>query len=263
MEFSVSKEHGATFTRYGGKVTHPLTVVTLQGEETGKKVVTTAANKTGFWNATVENALYPMRADGTPDRLIAYYQKTDLTGSAPSAPVKGGEVEPILNYVEGYAYDSAGKPLPQAGVGFRQQATDKIVYVTTSDNTGYFKIPTRYLPTFGYELVFLPTGATEPTFMTTSVFTAKNAPLLKQKGVNLLTSRNDEFINPKSVPSQPVSKSSPAVEPTGLVMDLADKKASANMALLVASIVFLLLAGVGTVAFLIYKKQKSKDQPGV
>jgi len=182
-------------TIYYGIVTHPLTIVSLQAKESKKTVVSTTADKLGYWKINLSNENYPLKNDGTVDQLVVVYKKVDLTGKTVFDAIEDKVFEPILNYVEGYAYNSLKRILPFAKVGYRQQGNEDVIYITEADDKGYFKIPTRYLPTFSYDLAFLPSGKTDgPVFLSTSEFVSYNDSFLKRKNTNLLTKKSQEII---------------------------------------------------------------------
>jgi len=196
VSYSSSRTNNNTATNFTGRVTHPLTVITLKGELTEKIVATTFADKLGSWKILVNNINYPLKPDGSPDRLIVVYNKVDLTTNTQSTTgVNGLTLEPILTYVEGFAYDEDGKLLPLAKVGYHQLGTEKNVYITVSDSKGFFRIPTRYLPGFGYELIFVPSGSVAPVVFTTSQFAQKNIEYLKTNHLNLLTKVNKDLLS--------------------------------------------------------------------
>jgi len=196
VSYSSYRTNSNTATSFTGRVTHPLTIITLKGELTAKVVATTIADKLGSWKIIVNSSSYPLKPDGSPDRLIAVYNKVDLTTNMQSSTVVNGlTLEPILTYIEGFAYDQTGKLLPLAKVGYHQLGTEKNVYITTSDSKGFFRIPTRYLPSFGYELIFVPSGSVAPVVFTTSQFAQKNNEYLKTNNLNLLTKVNKDLLN--------------------------------------------------------------------
>jgi len=195
INFSIMRTDNNTSTLYGGKVSHPLTTVSLKGKTTEKVVATTTADMLGFWQITLRNSNYPLKDDGLPDRLIAVYKKIDLTGTnLDILETKGNVFEPVLTYVEGYAYNKEGELLPLAKVGYRQLGLDKNVFITKSDESGFFRIPTQYLPSFGYEIVFLPVNSVKPIILSTSEFLEKNSDYLGEKKLSLLTKINKDIL---------------------------------------------------------------------
>ncbi len=253
IDFSIQRLSDSSFTYYSGNVSHPLTTIILQGEKTGKVVTTKSADKFGFWEAVVDNSSYPVGADGSIDRLVAVYQKNDLTGATRADPVKGAVFEPLLTYVEGYAYDASGVILPLALVGYRQLGDGKVVNVTTADSKGFFRIPTTYLPSFGYELIFTAGG--KVIRQTTSQFIAKNTKYLKDNNLHLLTD-----VKTGTLPQNPLLQKAKADENEKAEAAAQEKKnesTTGNILLIGFILIFLLAASVGAVV-LIKKKQSSQ-----
>jgi hypothetical protein len=257
MEFSVSKENQGQSTYFLGKVTHPLTIVSLKAETTNALIASTTADKLGYWKIDLANSNYPLKNRNLPDRLIVTYKKVDLTGTNTNIPeVKGNIYEPLLNYVEGYAYDETGKVLANAKVGYRQQGTEKIVYVTTADSNGFFKIPTRYLPSFSYELVFTPAGKNNPIILSTSQFVSKNADYLKKKDLNLLTKRNQEILGNKLLKNAPDFLKPTTTNLNNLTTEKS-KEENQRQNLIIGIIFLILIIFISIIALVVlYKKNK-------
>jgi len=197
-------------TVYSGKISHPLSKVLLKAEESNQTVISTAADKLGYWRITLNNARYPKKADGSLDRIVIAYKKVDLTKSIEEAEASTDTLtaEPILNSIEGYAYDNNNQIIPLASIGVRQVNTSKVSFVTLADDTGFFKIPSRYLPSFSYEIVYLNPNTKELVVSTTSRFTSNNDKYLKEKSVNLLTQVNQSVIvQPKINPFNQINAS--------------------------------------------------------
>ncbi|MCL4363757.1 hypothetical protein M1328_00795 [Patescibacteria group bacterium] len=91
--------------------------------------------------------------------------------------------EPIPNYLEGYAYDSQGKVIPNAVVSVVLSFSNMPSYQTTADGNGYFKIGSELLPSMPYRIDFKsPSGQTVDT--TTSKFIIDNQKLIADSQVN-------------------------------------------------------------------------------
>lgn len=265
VTFGISRTNNNTATSYTGQATHPLTGIDLKGEVTGKIAASTTADKLGFWQLIINNNVYPLKTDGAPDRLIAVYTKVDLTNSNQvNKPVNGTIYEPLLTYIEGYAYDKSGNVLSLARVGYRQQGTEKIVYVTTTDTNGFFKIPTRYLPSFGYALVFTPSGSTTPIIYSTSEFSSKNADYLKKNNINLSTKTSGEFINTKTV-SQETNNISQSNNNTNQNKPLTEKgkNKSNSSSILITILVLIVFAIVAVVITIVMIKKNQTQSPSL
>jgi len=74
--------------------------------------------------------------------------------TASSADTRTGSrlMDPILNYLEGYARDASGDALPYATVGLYLAGATVPQYRTKADAKGYFSISSEHIPAFAYTL---------------------------------------------------------------------------------------------------------------
>ncbi len=99
--------------------------------------------------------------------------------------------EPILNYVEGYAYDSAGKVLPNATVSVYLEFSKKPYYQTVTDDKGFYKISSEFLPSMPYHLSYASTN--EQIFPTTnSKFVAQNKVTITEANIKINQFKNNQ-----------------------------------------------------------------------
>jgi hypothetical protein len=172
-----------TFT---GIVTHPFTKVQLVGQESQKVVQEIDADKHGSWKATIAASAYPLNEQGLPDKVLLKYIKVDLTAQKTYEAVGGVSFDPLLSYVEGYAYDRTGNIIANAKVGVKQKNNDNVVYLTTANAQGFFQIGSQYLPSFPYDLVFSDPEANKHETVTSSNFLTSNKDYLASKQLNLV-----------------------------------------------------------------------------
>lgn len=107
--------------------------------------------------------------------------------------------EPILRYIEGFAYDRNGQVIPKAKIEVRLKMNNNIFYTTTADDSGFFTIYGNNLPFFEYYLNYIsPTG--ERFTQTTSDFYKTNKDYLEEKKINLIkaTKTNQSIIDPST-----------------------------------------------------------------
>ena len=107
--------------------------------------------------------------------------------------------EPILNYVEGYAYDSTGKVLPNATVSVYLEFSKKPYYQTVTDDKGFYKISSEFLPSMPYHLSYTSTnGQIFPT--TNSKFIVQNKTTITEANIKINQFKNNqgEIISPSS-----------------------------------------------------------------
>ena len=100
----------------------------------------------------------------------------------PTPTTKPLGFNPILSYIEGYAYDEIGKIIPNAKIVVTLNDNDEVVYTTSADTTGFFTVYSNNLPFFEYYLnITSPNGKTVK--QTTAEFiifnkSAKSSPVL-------------------------------------------------------------------------------------
>lgn len=242
-----------------GRVTHPLTKINIYGRqpsEDGKETYTRTklltsliADKTGQFDIRYSmSKLGPTEILGDielikPDYVTMQYDSTKSTIFT---------VEPIPNYLEGYAYDQSGKPMANATVGVYLNLSNKPAYETTTDANGFFRISSEFLPSMAFGIKY--SGAAGTASVSTSKFIAQNAKYLQTQGTNLFVFKNrkggtfslaerarfsiEEGLTPSTGGNKPVSIA-------GL---------TSNLLPIVIILVFLGLAGVATIVFFMKKK---------
>jgi len=241
---------------FTGKVTHPLTKIQLVGQNTQKIVKETEADKLGFWQTTLSADSYPLDEKGLPDKIVLRYIKKDLTAKNTFEPVGGMVFEPLLSYVEGYAYDENNNIIANAKVGIKQKNNDNVVYLTKANSKGYFKIGSQYLPSYPYDLIFTPEeGDSSSELVSSSQFLARNKEYLTTKKLNLVATENKDV--PLAISTTAsftglknknlASSSDSIAKPTDEVLE--PKKQQAGMA---TGLVLILIVMVAISGLLIY-----------
>lgn len=109
-------------------------------------------------------------------------------------------VDPILTYVEGYAYDAFGKVLPNAKVGVYLTFSQSPYYQTTTDKNGYFKITSEHLPNMQFVLRY-STAQGQQTSTTTSKFVSQNAKFVTNNKINLNRYKDEKGQTPADIAS--------------------------------------------------------------
>jgi len=232
-------------TRIEGKVSHPLTIVSvIQGDKELKK---TQADKFGFYQLWIDNKNISADTD-----LIVKFTKVDLTGAGRTFPqcnitpspeaysknsymsslIKGFvsrfftvyaqstikisnpiqqpiTINPILTYIEGYAYDTSGKIIPKAKIVVKMVSSNIVYYQGKADEKGFFSIDSKYLPIFPYYLEF------SGVKMTTSEFVKKNNNYLIANKINLGTTIKNNQTGEKSTSSANLNIFPSTVSQTG------------------------------------------------
>jgi len=263
-----------------------------------KGIATIAADKEGNFSILVNQASL-QRTDGYQEVVYdADVTKVSLTGS----PVTKNPSKNILEYVaefiqsllpsvygqtmranfripamptylSGYAYDSSGKPIPNATVGLYLTFSKVPSHVVQADANGFFHVTSTDVPTMPYEIKYTtPTGQVVTT--STSEFIAQNHKTNVANNTNPFEYRdqNNTVVTPAVVKPTTSSgmrsslRSGTTTGGTGSTKTDAKSggvfgsNPAVTQTLVVLVLLILLLGGVG-VGVLLYMKNKT-SQPG-
>lgn len=218
-----------------------------QGEKFGKITI----EKVDLSNGLSWTGSFMKMAKSLMDAVIP-----DVEAQQPASAEEIG-FDPILNYVEGYAYNAKGDILSNATVGVYLKFSQKPSYTTKTDDTGYFRITSEYLPFLPYELRYTSaTGVTNT--VNTGSFIEQNEAIIKTKKIDLYTFRNSKG---ETVTPSPVNADSMNDTGDKKIEDkngTGGKKLSNNAVMMIAIVLFLIVVG-GLVMF--YMMKNKKDQP--
>lgn len=259
-------------TRFSGSVTHPLTIITLVGEDSGKEYARTTADKFGHWEVMVGNSKLP-----TDEMVEAKPIKVDLTGQnllQTFLKLFGNTVqaqglvqiddkmsfEPILRYIEGYAHDNNGKIIPFADVSLKMQMSDKTIYVTKADTNGFFTIPPQYIPIFSYYLEYSVPNSKTVVKNTTSEFSKKNKDYLENNKINLMTvTKNDKaiVISVTGTPNMSLQPTQPEKVDVSKMVTKEPAKSGGFLTISTLIILIFLLIAAALIIFVYIRKHRS------
>ena len=280
---SVASVKIGKFIRYEGNISHPLSIITLVGKNSNNELARTNADKNGDWEILIPISKIPQN-----ERLRVEIIKVDLTTLTRNKPGNSffgqiqrcllrlvrvvpplinkkvsaqdsgsvdntAEFEPILSYVEGYAYDQNGNVIPNATVKVILDMTDGVYYQTTADENGFFSIAPESLPIFNYHLEFTSPNSTSAVRTSTSEFAQQNQDHLTVNNLDLMAAiKNGESLIPTSPPSStPIGTAGPAERPR-----LTDNRYN----FLLMMIVLIVLVGVvGGILLYLKKKESQTD----
>lgn len=281
LEYGHTLLPGTTIVKYEGVVSHPFTKVALVDSVTGQVVVEGSADKFGNWSLTLDNEKL---SSGGASVLNLQLTKVDLTlGNVTSkrwnlwsallnlfkvktvsaqnlVSSSGVSFEPIFTYIEGYAYDKAGKVLPGATIDIKVNNYADSLYETTADANGFFTIAPDNLPIFSYYLEITPAGSTTKIKYTTSQFAKVNKDYLTSNNINLMTAKkNNQSLLPISAvkPTSNVAQVSPGV---GTAQGNANVMQNQYLVLFAVVVIIFLLGVTGGV--LLYIKKKEAQSTG-
>lgn len=175
---------------FNGKVSHPLTYVGIfqnKQELGGQKT-----NNSGFYNIKI-----PITTIAQDSPIEITFTKTNLTATIINLfpflkPVLGATVpnkiivDPILSYLEGYAYDSNEDIIPNAIVKLRLKETSGTYFQTEADKNGYFSVAPRNIPPMEYYLEFVSPLTNKAFTYKTYEFAKANREYLETNSINLV-----------------------------------------------------------------------------
>ncbi len=268
-------------TKYEGFVSHPLSIVILVGKKTKKEYARVTSDEFGAWEMVVDNNSLPqkesltlksIKVDITTLSFVPYkrftllgqimsfiFQKVSAQDTTTTATTEeeSPTVEPIFTYIEGYAYDKAGKVIPNATVKIKLDMSDGVYYQTTTDANGFFTVAPVNLPMFTYYLEFTPPNSTAPIVMTTSEFAQKNDNYLTKNNINLISAtKNGQSL----IPTLAISPTSTVVQ-TNLPNPGGPAQSSYPLLLTVIILVFLVVAAGGIMIYIKKKESQSNNLP--
>ena len=263
-------------------ISHPLSIVTLVGKISKNEIARANADKNGDWEILIPNNKIPqneplkveiIKVDLTtltrkdPNNYFAksaykfllrliksalpLINKVSAQDTTPTD--SNSEFQPILSYVEGYAYDQSGNIIANATVKVMLDMTDGVYYQTTADENGFFSIAPENLPIFSYRLEFTSPNSTNPVRTSTAEFAQKNQDHLTTNNIDLMAAiKNGESLIPTSPPS-----------PTPIVTNETPAAGRSTFAgnrfnLMLIVIVLIVLLGVAGGILLYLKKKESQ-----
>lgn len=261
------------YTKYSGYISHPLSIVKLVDSVTNTEYATITSNEFGFWEIVVLNLnipqnstpqLVPVKVDLTTlayldqllKKLSSLLNPFEVRAQTSNYSNEGRPIiiEPILSYIEGYAYDKSGQNMPGAKVRVKVDSSGQTYYETTADSAGFFKIGQERLPIFSYHLEFVSPKSQAVTSVTTSEFARRNEAYLTENNLNLMTAtKNGQSLYPTITPANVISDNPAPASP--------NQSAQTNqMNLILTVVVIIVLLGVaGGVLLYIKKKETQSD----
>jgi len=260
-------DKGTNTTIIQGKVSHPLTKVNIYGKKPSEDKEGTFVRTRLLMSLTADkNGEFDMRYDMynlEPNELVG-----DIEFVKPDYVTKQNDttttmkndtlvVEPILNYLEGYAYDQNGKPIPNAIVGVYLDLSSESAYETVADANGFYRISSEYLPPMSYKIKY--SGPSGTTTVTTSKFVAQNAKYLKTQGENLFVFKNNKGKTFSTEERAKFTNENGSISPAtqnqneNKTVTQGTKQIASNLLPLV---IILILIGLGGVAAIVYFMKK-------
>jgi len=129
----------------------------------------------------------PNLAEKIKQWLLGFISKVN----AQARLVASVKFEPILNYLEGYAYDSQGEVIPNSTVSIILNFSNKPSYQAKTDEKGYYKISSEFLPSMPYRITYTTTnGQVIPT--STSKFIVQNNNSIESSDIKINQFKNEK-----------------------------------------------------------------------
>lgn len=216
-----------------GRVSHPFTDISFwsyfPSDKIGRELLKIKADKLGNFKAEIDTSDFDkskaeyfgkIKLKKNDLTLIAYNNEpffdklfsilTILVKRARAAEVDTSEVslEPIPTILEGYAYNSLGKIIPNATVNIYEKLSTKPYFQTKTDETGFYKISSKNLPTSPYEIQYT-TDDGVVSRIKTSEFVVQNQKYFAKNNIDLYVFKNSDnkIVSKESITAAAQSKS--------------------------------------------------------
>ena len=276
-----------------GKASHPFTKVTLykksideNGQETSEVFGSYLSNHLGQFNFSIPLSTLKENESITD----AQFEKSDLTNlnlnqqtliekikslltrifkkvSAQQSNAVYLQLNPILPRLEGFAYDENRKVLPNTKIGIYLSFSNIPYYTTTTDEKGYFQIPSSKLPNEPYEIRY-QTEDKETIKLSTSKFLSQNASYLTKNKINLnqVVDEKGKVITPTKILPTKTTTGFNSYFPSYQSPTSTSKTPSfssigkTNVILLTILILLILITTVFALLFFYYQKNRSQSQ---
>lgn len=239
------------------RVTHPLSKIRVL---TDGREITPSANGLKFDNITDKNGIWTalIRRDLISNKGLVIEVTKNASYFTYQSPGSNEKLliffDPILTYVEGYAYDDKNQTIPNAKIEVKLKMNDKSLYQTTADSVGFFNISPKNLSLFEYYLQFTDPITKKTTVQTTSDFVKSNQEYLESEKINLIkaTKNNISSSKPSILDNQPINAFKKGIN------DVAVKNNTSpiNISIIIISMILILLVGVSAGLILYIKKNR-------
>ena len=249
VSYGVMNNNGKTFVI--GKVSHPF--AKIEFIQSGKVIASTSANKYGAYEASIDNKKIDQTAQigvqytkiGTNKQVMNFF-----TAHAQSALTASFMIDPIFSYIEGYAYDAAGKTLSNATVNIKLKNSDDIYYSATADERGFFSIAPQYLPIYAYEIEIKNPASKTVNKQLTHQFATKNKEYLAANKIDMVTAtKNNKSLVKAAETSIP---SNQLISPTVTQKQLTAVE-DPNSIVFTLIVLFVIILVIGVTLYFLYK----------
>lgn len=210
------------------------------------------------------------------DKIISWMHKTifgEVQAQESTNRVTVESIQPIISYIEGFAYDTDGNLMPNATVSLYVDFMDQPVYYTTANENGYYKITSENIPNSKYVIKY--TSVEDPekeSTITTSQFTKQNEEFHTIEEIDpyiLVTNTTDprRTVTPSYVPPAKISavpNEFPVTPAVTAAPPTPTEEAVNNNVFLIGAIMLLLVATAGTlIGVYLYRKRMQEQGPQI
>lgn len=267
-----------------GRVSHPFTTVNIwtqkassNGEANARyrKIVSADADKSGYFKIVVNQKDFEEgEAIGDAEFVKKSVAAATTNGaqtllqkvlglfvpqvSAQARPNPTVKLSPILNYVEGIAYNNAGQPIPNATVSIYLTFSNVPYYTTQADAEGRFRITSEYLPFMPFQLGYKAQGTQAVTKVATDKFLEDNAEYIQLNQIDVNEYRDAQGRTGEQVLQERTKNAAANMQDQA---DAMARDASAQNNFTIVIFVIMLLVVIAAILVL-YLKNKKKS-PGV
>ncbi len=269
---------------YSGIISHPYAELEVQlckmveGTETCKNPMTYTHLNGGPNNEGIYAVVFNQQILEPGEYIIRTFKKRDLrslplskkagdaVGAVLSRIIPGfavqaadampnrGKIQPIPTYLEGFAYDSAGKVLANATVELRRAGVKTPLFTTTTDANGFYKITSDYTPKESYHIAYITASGAE-VIIPTSTFLAQNSEHYAVENIDpYKIVMKDTDPRAGYVPSQSKAPSVQVAAAEKMAENTPVEQESNGM--LIALIITLVVIIIGFIGYFLYMKKQ-------
>ncbi len=213
----------------------------------------------------------PLAQNNVLKKVMSWVQKAVFgeVQAQENTQITDDPIQPIVSYIEGFAYDTDGNLMPGAQVGLYVDMMSQPVYYTTANENGYYKITSENIPNADYVIKYTSADGQKTSTLTTSQFAKQNEEFTTLEKINpysQATKATDprRNVTPSYVPEAKISalpNEFPQTEPTTQEAPPATETAQQgnNNMFLIGAIMLLLVATAGTLIGVYLYKKKTQE----
>ncbi len=272
-----------------GRISHPFTKISayslkLNNNTRSKEIATAKADKDGNFNLKINLSqlnedeyfgdLVLTKINLTENNLTKLLNKFFsffVKKTYGQTITKSYRLNPILNYIEGYAYNKNGDIMPNATVQVVLNFSQSPFYTTKTNEKGYFKISSNNLPSFPYKLIFIDSNGIK-LITNTSDFIAKNKEFLTLNKVNFnqfkivteeskLNQQKNNIIKPTFINQAPFNNFDNKENNLNKNQKSLTNSIKNNKLIIIFLILVLLILGIFGLLYFYIKKRSSVNPP--